>query len=103
MRKAVRLTLTKGGYDVVEAQDGAQAIQEMRSGDNSLAVDIILCDIHKPKMNGKDAIVWLRSQFPSVPTVVMTGQPDVAGATSLMKQGASDYLVKPVEPRTSLR
>ena len=98
IRKSVRLTLMKAGYDVVEAEDGEQAIKEMRSGDNALAVDTILCDIHMPKMNGKDAIAWFRSQFPSVPVVVMTGQPNVAGATSLMKQGAVDYLVKPVDP-----
>ncbi|GKS57005.1 response regulator [Nitrospira sp.] len=98
VRQAVRLTLTKAGYEVVEATDGQEAIKEMRSGDNPLAVDTILCDIHMPKMDGKEAIVWFRSQFPSVPIVVMTGHPDVAGATSLMKQGAVDYLVKPVEP-----
>ena len=98
VRKSVRLTLTRVGYEVVEASDGEEAIKEMRSGDNPLTVDTILCDIHMPKMNGKDAIAWFRSQFPSVPIVVMTGHPDVAGATSLMKQGAVDYLVKPVEP-----
>jgi two-component system chemotaxis response regulator CheY len=98
VRKSVRLTLTKADYEVVEAADGEEAIKQMRSGDNPLAVDTILCDIHMPKMNGKEAIAWFQSQFPSVPIVVMTGQPDLAGATSLMKQGAVDYLVKPVEP-----
>ncbi len=98
VRKSVRMTLTKAGYEVVEAADGEEAINEMRTGDNPIAVDAILCDIRMPKMNGIEAMVWFQSQFPSVPIVVMTGHPDVAGVTSLMKQGAVDYLVKPVDP-----
>ncbi len=97
VRQAVRLTLTKAGYDVVEAEDGEEGIAAIRSGDNPVMVDAILCDIHMPKVNGNEAIVWFRSQFPSVPIVVMTGQPDLAGATALLKQGVADYLVKPVE------
>ena len=98
VRKSVRMTLTKAGYEVVEAADGEEAINEMRTGDNPIAVDAILCDIRMPKMNGIEAMVWFQSQFPSVPIVVMTGHPDVSGVTSLMKQGAVDYLVKPVDP-----
>jgi CheY-like chemotaxis protein len=44
-RKLVNLTLTKAGYEVVEAQDGEHAIQVLNSGDNPLKVDTILCDI----------------------------------------------------------
>jgi two-component system chemotaxis response regulator CheY len=50
-----------------------------------------------PKVNGMEAIAYFRQQFPSVPVVVITGQPDVQKATSLFKQGVVDYLVKPVE------
>ena len=41
MRKSVRLTLTKAGYDVVEAEDGEKAIEAVRSGDNPLMLDTI--------------------------------------------------------------
>ena len=51
-----------------------------------------------PKVNGTEAIAYFRSQFPFVPIVVLTGQPDLAGATSLLKHGVADDLVKPVEP-----
>jgi two-component system chemotaxis response regulator CheY len=97
VRKSVHLTLKKAGYEVVEAEDGEKGIAAIRSGDNPLMVDAVICDIHMPKINGNEAIVWFRSQFPSVPIVVMTGKPDLAGATDLMKQGVADYLVKPVE------
>ncbi|MGH7236574.1 MAG: response regulator [Nitrospiraceae bacterium] len=96
IRKLVNLSLTKAGYEVVEAQDGEQAIKVLNSDDNPLMVDTILCDIRMPKVNGIEAIAYFRTQYPTVPIVVMTGYPDVDLAVSLMRQGVRDYLVKPV-------
>ncbi|MGH7167081.1 MAG: response regulator [Nitrospiraceae bacterium] len=96
IRKLVNLSLTKAGYEVVEARDGEQAIKVLNSDDNPLMVDTILCDIRMPKVNGIEAIAYFRTQYPTVPIVVMTGYPDVDLAVSLMRQGVLDYLVKPV-------
>lgn len=98
VRKTVRLTLTKAGYTVVEAEDGEKAIQAIRSGDNPLMVDTIICDIQMPKINGMEAIAYFRQQFPQVPVIVLTGHPNIEGASTLYKQGVVEYLVKPVEP-----
>jgi DNA-binding NtrC family response regulator len=98
VRRAVRLTLTKAGYDVIDAEDGEKGIQQMRTGDNPLMVDAILCDIHMPKVNGVEAIAIFRQQCPSVPVIVMTARPEITGATELMRQGVVDYLIKPVRP-----
>ncbi|OGW66999.1 MAG: two-component system response regulator [Nitrospirae bacterium RIFCSPLOWO2_02_FULL_62_14] len=97
IRRVARLTLTKAGYEVIEGKDGADAIEALNSGENPLLVDVIICDIRMPKINGVEAISYFRSQYPSVPIIVQTGFPDLNLATSLMKQGVSDYLVKPVE------
>lgn len=96
VRKPLALNLLKAGYEVVEAEDGQQAIELLNQGDNPLMVDTILCDIRMPRVNGSDAIVYFRTQYPSVPVVVLTGYPDVELAVSLMKQGVLDYLVKPI-------
>jgi two-component system chemotaxis response regulator CheY len=96
IRKPISLTLRGAHYDVVEAENGEQAIELLRSGDNPLLVDTILCDIRMPKINGTEAIQYFRTQFPTVPVVVLTGYPDVELAVSLLKQGVLDYLVKPV-------
>jgi two-component system chemotaxis response regulator CheY len=56
-----------------------------------------------PKINGNEAIAYFRSQFPSVPVIVMTGQPDPQGLSSLFKQGVVDYLVKPLESAKVLK
>jgi two-component system chemotaxis response regulator CheY len=96
VRKPIRIALESAQYEVVEAEDGEQAIQLLQSGDNPLLVDTILCDIRMPKINGTEAIQYFRDQFPSVPVVVLSGYPDVELAVSLLKQGVVDYLVKPV-------
>jgi two-component system chemotaxis response regulator CheY len=98
IRKLVRITLTKAGYDVVEAEDGEKGIAAIRSGDNPLMLDVIICDLKMPKVNGMEAIAFFRQQFPMVPVVVLTGHPTVEGASTLFKQGVVDYLVKPVDP-----
>jgi two-component system, chemotaxis family, chemotaxis protein CheY len=98
IRKTVRMTLTKAGFEVVEAEDGEEAIKVIRSGDNPLMVDAILCDIQMPKINGIEAVAFFRQQFPSVPVIILTGHPQVKDATELMKQGVVDYLTKPVSP-----
>ena len=98
IRKSLRLTLSKTGYDVVEAENGEAAIKVIRSGDNPLKVDAIICDLYMPKVNGQEAITFFRAQFPSVPVIVLTGQPDVNSASSLYKKGIADYLVKPIDP-----
>jgi two-component system chemotaxis response regulator CheY len=98
IRKLVRITLAKAGYDVIEAENGEQGIAAVRSGDNPLMVDVIICDLKMPKVNGMEAIAFFRAQFPSVPIVVLTGHPTVEGASDLFKKGIVEYLVKPVDP-----
>ena len=62
-------------------------------------VGLIICDIHMPKVNGMEAIAFFRQEFPSVPVIVLIGEPEVAGATHLFKQGIVDCLAKPISPK----
>ncbi len=102
LRKSTRLVLTKADYQVVEAEDGEQAIAAIRSGDNPLAVSAVICDLVMPKVNGMEAIAFFRSQFPGVPILVVTGHPNIDNMTELYKQGVVDYLVKPIAPEKLL-
>lgn len=97
IRKVMRLTLAKAGYDVVEAEHGGEGIAVIGSDDNMLMLDIILCDIRMPKINGLEAIAFFQQQYPSVPIIVVTGFPDQKMATDLLNRGVFSYLVKPVE------
>ncbi len=102
VRKSIRLSLTKADYDVVEAEDGEQAIEAIRSGDNPLLVSAIICDLVMPKVGGMEAIAFFRSQFPGVPILVLTGHPNIENMTDLYQQGVVDYLVKPIGPEKLL-
>lgn len=97
VRKLVKMVLTKAGYDVLEAEDGAKAIEVINTGENRLMLDVMICDIRMPKINGMEAIAYFRKEYPRVPLIVLTGFPDTEMATDLLRQGVTDYLVKPVE------
>ncbi len=43
-----------------------------------------------PKVDGKEAIAYFRQQFPSIPVIVFTGQPNVKDANTLFKEGIVD-------------
>ena len=97
VRDVIRLQLEQKGFNVLEAVDGQDAINILQSGDNLVNVGLILCDIRMPKVNGVEAIEFLKKEAPGIPVVVITGYPDTELATGLMKKGVKDYLVKPVE------
>jgi two-component system chemotaxis response regulator CheY len=89
--------LEKGGYDVVEAEDGEAAIEAINTGENRLMLDAVICDIRMPKINGLDALAYFRRAYPHVPLIVLTGYPDTDMAVSCLHGGVVDYLVKPVD------
>ena len=97
VRKSVRLILSKAGYDVIEAEDGAVGVRTLKSGENPLTLDAIICDINMPKMGGMEAIPYFRSEFPSCPVIVLSGAGTVENTTILFKQGVVDFLAKPID------
>jgi len=96
VRDLIKLQLEEKGLNTLEAVDGQNAIDILKSGDNMVNVGLILCDIRMPKVNGVECIRFLREQAPGIPVVVITGYPDSGLATDLMEKGVKEYLVKPV-------
>jgi two-component system chemotaxis response regulator CheY len=96
VRKPIRLHLTKAGYEVVEVANGAKAIEFLTAQSSVNFIDIIICDIRMPFASGLETIRYCLRHYPSIPLVVLTGYPDTELAGSLLEQGVSDYLVKPV-------
>lgn len=98
IRRVVRMTLQKAGYDVLEAENGEKAIETINAGENRLMLDVLICDIRMPKINGVEAIAYFRQNFTRVPVIVLTGFPDTEMASAFLRdEGVVDYLVKPVE------
>jgi two-component system chemotaxis response regulator CheY len=96
VRKPLRIILTKAGYDVSEAADGEAAIQMIHNGGTRAPLNTILCDLRMERGSGVEVISYVFQHYPSIPTVVITGYPDVKMAVTLLKWGVHDYLVKPV-------
>jgi two-component system, chemotaxis family, chemotaxis protein CheY len=97
VRTIVRLLLEKAGYDVLEAANGEAAIEALNAGENRLVLDVVICDIRMPKINGIQAIEYFQREYPHVPIIVLTAYPETKMAVSFMRNGVTDYLVKPVD------
>ena len=90
IRKVVRMTLQKAGYEVIEAENGEKAIEAINTGENRLLLDVLICDIRMPKINGVEAIAYFQQEWPRVPIIVLTGFPDTDMATSFLRSGVVD-------------
>ena len=95
VREGILLQLSDTRYTILEAEDGEKAIECLN--DNALTVDVIICDVRMPKINGVEAVAYFRREFSGTPVIVLTGFPDLDLAVKFMKEGVVDYLVKPVE------
>ena len=102
VRKTVGLVLKQGGYEVLEAADGEEAMAVIQSYPAGFPFQAIICDIAMPKVNGNDLIAFIRAKLPSIPVIVMTGHPNIYGARFLFNQGVVDYLIKPAQAQTLL-
>jgi two-component system chemotaxis response regulator CheY len=102
IRDVLKLQLEQGGHQVIEAKDGQEGIDLMKKGSNLLQVGLIITDIRMPKVNGVEAIDYIKANAPSIPIMVITGYPDTELAVNLLQRGVKEYLVKPVEKDTLL-
>ena len=97
VRDVLKFHLSEQNFQILEAENGEEAIKILNSEDNMVNVGLILCDIRMPKVNGIECIQYLQKEAPGIPVVVVTGFPDTEIATGLLKSGVKDYLVKPVD------
>jgi len=91
LRHALSKTLQRKGYEVLEASNGACALEVLRARD----VDVVVSDIRMPDMDGIALLQVVRERTPDVPFLLLTGTPDVATAVKAVGYGAFEYLTKP--------
>lgn len=96
MRKHMTALLASEGYQTIEARNGREGIQLVKSEHP----DLILCDITMPEMNGHRVLEAVRNDAATahLPFVFLTGWGEKDDLRTGMNLGADDYLVKPVEP-----
>jgi CheY-like chemotaxis protein len=91
-RRFVGGLLSKGGrYQVDYAEDGSQALSQMRKE----APDLIVTDLQMPNRNGLELVAAVRMHHPGVPIILMTGHGSEALAVEALQRGAAGYVPKP--------
>ena len=84
--------LGQWGYQVKTASSGTEALEILRTE----LFDAMLSDVRMPDMSGLDLLREVRKQDESIEVVMMTGYPTIASAVQALKEGAYDYLSKPL-------
>ncbi|MEL7369235.1 MAG: sigma-54 dependent transcriptional regulator [Myxococcota bacterium] len=74
------------------ASDGQEALEHVRGGD----IDILITDLRMPVLSGDELLDAVKSQFPHIPVIIMTGFGSIEGAVDYVHRGADDYLTKPL-------
>ena len=93
LREALRDTLETAGIPVKAVANGSAALKLI----DTEKVSVVVSDVHMSPMDGHNLLQQLKGKFPGLPVVLMTAYGSVEKAVQAMRDGASDYLVKPFE------
>lgn len=93
MLMSLKQMLEMAGYRVETARDGLEALQRLKGG---LKPDLIITDIHMPKMNGLEFIKNTRALLRFTPILALTTESQAAKREEAKRLGATGWLVKPV-------
>lgn len=98
MRKILADILAKAGkdgeYAVDTAADGVEGLQKLEGA--NFDFDLVLTDIMMPRMSGTELLMKIKEKAPQLPVVVLTAYPKDENVLWCLKNGASDFLAKPV-------
>ncbi|MCB1538381.1 MAG: response regulator [Alphaproteobacteria bacterium] len=98
IRSVVREILKDIGVGrVTEVQDGRSALNIMEAEELS-PINFIVCDWNMPRMNGIDFLKQVRSIFPRLPFLMITGRSDVDSVVEARDAGVTAYIRKPFTP-----
>ena len=94
LRLMLRLALEAQGHTVIEARDEAEAVAALRDSQPA----VVLSDLRLPVGDGLGVLRAAKEADPELPVIVMTAHGSIQDAVAAMKQGALDFLAKPVDP-----
>lgn len=97
LRKVMKDLLERDGYDVAEARDGVQALDQV----DRVGPDIIVLDLNLPGLDGYGVLSHLRSRpaTAGIPVIVLTAKGDEDNEVRVFELGADDFLTKPFRAR----
>lgn len=85
--------LNRAGYDIKASTTGKEALSALKQGH---PYDLVVTALNLPQVDGMEVLREVKRQNPSTPVVILTSQGSVKNAVEAMKQGAADFLLKPV-------
>src|SRR5437899_487464 len=97
LRKVMKELLEREGYEVAEARDGVQALDQV----DRMGPDIIVLDLNLPGLDGYGVLSHLRSRpaTAGIPVIVLTAKGDEDNEVRVFELGADDFLTKPFRAR----
>ena len=96
LRQTMARILQRAGYEVTTASNGKEGLGLV----SEHPFDLVYLDIRMPDMSGLELLKTIHIKFPDLPIILFTAQPDVNSAVEALRRGATDYLLKPLNPQT---
>ncbi len=91
-RRLIKEILSRGGYEVIEGEDGSQALELFKKE----KPDLVITDYQMPVMNGLRLLSEIRNITTGTPVIMLTGFGDIALTIKAIQIGAFDFLEKPI-------
>jgi two-component system response regulator AtoC len=96
MLRLLEISLKQAGYKPILARDGSEALQIIKNQ----TIDLVVSDLHMPRMNGLDLLKNICLENDALPFIMVTAQGEIKTAVEAMKLGASDYILRPFDLET---
>ena len=85
-------SLEMDGYNVLIAADGVEALKIFEEN----VIELIITDLKMPNLSGEELLKRVISENPNIPVIILTGHGTIESAVNAMREGAYDFLTKPV-------
>jgi len=99
MCQSLKRLLGDSGYEVETAQSGLEALRCLEAE----AFDLVLLDLMLPQMSGQEVLDHIRSRYPELPVIMISGIATIDAAVAALRAGAYDFIRKPLESEELLR
>jgi two-component system chemotaxis response regulator CheY len=99
MRKIIVRSLTRLGFECLEAGDGEEAVGVVETEPGKNPVDLLVVDWNMPNMNGIELVEYMRSteRFDQLRIVMATSESEIGRLDEALLAGADEYLMKPFD------
>lgn len=92
IREGLGASFEMDGYNVKLASNGKDGLSLISKGD----IDLVITDLRMPGISGEDVLRKVTSETPGIPVIVLTGHGSIDAAVDAMRNGAYDFLTKPL-------